>query len=628
MQMKRSTTITGTPIPKDKFPDQVYSEDDLSREEQKFLTMYMTHFLLQYMDSECKSAIEFPSGISYEVRVILHHICDKLGLGSITRGPKGKGSKKRVVVAPMQLHEERFKKARKGRDVVIHNALKQYKYKTFLPPQVTIQEQTYTVVEEEKVKHAQGIGFEASWEALIAANKEDMKENVSNNSPEKKPAAVPNDGKDYSLSTDEYQIYIAGENKNVVNKDAMDDDEEGEDGDLKVYSSEFINPRTSLNWGNEPDTEVMTPTEDAHIAEDHIQGDSDPDEEMEDEEDEEEAKTNNIDVANLDKLTLEDLKARPDKITTVTVVSVTHQSAEFSWEVPECNNSPITEYNVKCKEMDSDTMETSFKSFYKSEKNSVIVEDLKPNTWHTLDVRAVNEFGYCPLNSNIIGFCTTKMERGALFSWGDNSQAELWFNEEDTQSKIFDNDNHVAYGPLQVKIFSKIATSIVSWFGSTIATIFVTQPKNMIQAGIIFEEEDDSLAQDSKEEDKMFKSLPFQSMISEQVAKAQCGVSYFMALSVSGKVYTSGANSYGQLGHSHSPMDSTNTFQTVKELLFEDTSDRENDKSRKDFIVDIAAGYSHCIALSSKQQVYIWGEKTIFPPNRESEKCAGMWLQS
>jgi len=150
----------------------------------------------------------------------------------------------------------------------------------------------------------------------------------------------------------------------------------------------------------------------------------------------------------------------------------------------------------------------------------------------------------------------------------------------------------------------------------------------MIQAGIIFEEEDDSLAQESKEEDKMFKSLPFQSMISEQVAKAQCGVSYFMALSVSGKVYTSGANSYGQLGHSHSPMDSTNTFQTVKELLFEDTSDRENDKSRKDFIVDIAAGYSHCIALSSKQQVYIWGEKTIFPPNRESEKCAGMWLQS
>lgn len=47
----------------------------------------------------------------------------------------------------------------------------------------------------------------------------------------------------------------------------------------------------------------------------------------------------------------------------------------------------------------------------------------------------------------------------------------------------------------------------------------------------------------------------------------------------------------------------------IEDLVFED-----------DFVVDIAAGYTHCLALTLKRRVFIWGQKCNYPPNKSYEE--------
>ena len=74
---------------KEKLPEVLFKTESLSSDEQLHMTMYMTHCLLMYIEEKAESAIELPPGISHSSRVIIHHIADRLGLGSITKGNKG-----------------------------------------------------------------------------------------------------------------------------------------------------------------------------------------------------------------------------------------------------------------------------------------------------------------------------------------------------------------------------------------------------------------------------------------------------------------------------------------------------------------------------------------------------------
>lgn len=84
-----------------------------------------------------------------------------------------------------------------------------------------------------------------------------------------------------------------------------------------------------------------------------------------------------------------------------------------------------------------------------------------------------------------------------------------------------------------------------------------------------------------------------------------------MALSSDGKVYSWGSNQFGQLGLYHSKFAKNNSGEPIyaarfpvliEDLVFED-----------DYVIDIAAGTSHCLALTSKQKVFLWGRGCMYP---------------
>lgn len=108
-------------------------------------------------------------------------------------------------------------------------------------------------------------------------------------------------------------------------------------------------------------------------------------------------------------------------------------------------------------------------------------------------------------------------------------------------------------------------------------------------------------------------------MIPEKVVKVECGLHYSVLLGTSGKVYSWGADSFGQLGQEHNEMNNSITDSSIKavrrplpikELLFED-----------DYVIDIASGYTHCLALTAKQRVFQWGQGCAFSPNQESSSA-------
>jgi hypothetical protein len=49
-------------------------------------------------------------------------------------------------------------------------------------------------------------------------------------------------------------------------------------------------------------------------------------------------------------------------------------------------------------------MQEEFKSVCKTEINKALIEDLTPNTWHVVDIRAINKYGYSPQSSSIVSF--------------------------------------------------------------------------------------------------------------------------------------------------------------------------------------------------------------------------------
>lgn len=89
----------------------------------------------------------------------------------------------------------------------------------------------------------------------------------------------------------------------------------------------------------------------------------------------------------------------------------------------------------------------------------------------------------------------------------------------------------------------------------------------------------------------MIVSSPFMSSLTTKVVKVQCGYSFSLALTTQGQVYSWGGNLFGQLGLGHSSLGRKNCSNQIiaakKPTLIEDFV------SSDDFVIDIAAGYTH-----------------------------------
>jgi alpha-tubulin suppressor-like RCC1 family protein len=599
--------ISGIPVTKDKIPDQLFKDTELTKEERLYSAVFIAHFLMMYKEAGVEAPIEFPTGMQNDARVLVQHVSDRLGLGSLTRGPKGKGNKKRIIVGLIEKHREKFEKAKKGRDMIIVNAIKQYKYKTFSPPQVTIRDEVYQIVDEQKENFKKGLDFTKSWQLIEIKSEDDMKKEV-NVGDKADPASLPKDGKDWSLSTDEFKIYISGENKEVVNKNAFKEDtfqmDNGEE--VKMYETEFINPLIP-SWNQ--DDEDFNDSSNGEI--DMEAEDSSPSDE----------KLNNICTENLNSLTLESFEGRPDKISEVRIVKVEQNSVELEWEVPEWNNAEITEYIVKWKEVHRETMQEEFKSVCKTEINKALIEDLTPNTWHVVDIRAINKYGYSPQSSSIVSFWTLKSVNGWYYAWGKNSNAELGLLENDIENTAFyRSDANISIGPIKSSL--NFVSSVEWWEGESLIIVDKLQDKNLLHWGLFydFNEEESPFVYNESDLTSPINGTPYLVGIPEKAAKIQCGIQNNLVLGVSGKVYTWGFNKYGQWGQQDSNMSNegkkiirVNYPQVVKGLLFKD-----------DFIIDIAAGPTHCLALSKKQRVFMWGNMCKYPPGYERSPDLGL----
>ena len=352
----------------------------------------------------------------------------------------------------MDLCKERFEKAKQQRDIIIFNSIKMHRYKTYDAPEVTIQKNVYKLAEQEEVNYKAGLDYEQSWQKYVTANNAELDKQVElEKSKRMEPTKqMPKDGKDWSLSTDEYDIYVSGENKEVVNKD--------ESSDLKMYGSEFINPQApgSSTWADLGyDIDSLNQK---NIAEndDDMEDEGDCDSPMEGDDDDESDKEETPEkpdyskLENLADMKLEDFEGRPDKISKVTISDISSNSVTLKWDIPDCNNNEISQYIIKCKEFDEVNFESTFKSIYKSETNSVTIEDLRDDCWHIIDVRAENVHGYCPQTSDLLGFKTMAERSGTLYSWGNNEQMELLLSVEDASNLKICKDNSVIV-PQQIK---------------------------------------------------------------------------------------------------------------------------------------------------------------------------------
>ena len=229
----------------------------------------------------------------------------------------------------MDLDRNRFEKAKKGRDTIIHHAMKSYKYKVYDPPEIVMQKECHKTTEEQVKNRKEGKDFNKVWDEIVDTQEETMKEVVNIGNGESENKKLPIDGKDWSLSTEGFQIFISGENKDVVNKDAYKDENEQQLPKVLDEEESKNDSRTSEKEG-ENNEEIEVEEED-----------SDSDFSFE------EHKTNNIQIEGIENLTLETLKARPDKIIHLSLLKVTATNAEITWKIPDCNNSEIIEYTIK-----------------------------------------------------------------------------------------------------------------------------------------------------------------------------------------------------------------------------------------------------------------------------------------
>ncbi|CCI48945.1 unnamed protein product [Albugo candida] len=86
----------------------------------------------------------------------------------------------------------------------------------------------------------------------------------------------------------------------------------------------------------------------------------------------------------------------------------------------------------------------------------------------------------------------------------------------------------------------------------------------------------------------------------ESIERIFCSTALSLILTKSGKVYSTGANAYGQCGIGTESV----SIHKPQRILF---SGEEKD-TQDEIIIDVASGYQHGIALTENGAVYTWGK--------------------
>jgi alpha-tubulin suppressor-like RCC1 family protein len=81
--------------------------------------------------------------------------------------------------------------------------------------------------------------------------------------------------------------------------------------------------------------------------------------------------------------------------------------------------------------------------------------------------------------------------------------------------------------------------------------------------------------------------------IGERIDSIECGYRHAIAKSSLGKIYTWGSSNKGQLGHDHLHSELSPRYLQI---------DKKNNKK----VVQIAAGYSHCIVMMEHNKEIYW----------------------
>jgi alpha-tubulin suppressor-like RCC1 family protein len=87
------------------------------------------------------------------------------------------------------------------------------------------------------------------------------------------------------------------------------------------------------------------------------------------------------------------------------------------------------------------------------------------------------------------------------------------------------------------------------------------------------------------------------------VSKVVCGSMFSGLLTSTGQVFTWGDNQHGQLGIKNQHVV---WVQSPTEVRYE---------KEKPFVRDLACGFNHAIALSDRDEVYVWGKAMAVCPN-------------
>ena len=92
-----------------------------------------------------------------------------------------------------------------------------------------------------------------------------------------------------------------------------------------------------------------------------------------------------------------------------------------------------------------------------------------------------------------------------------------------------------------------------------------------------------------------------------------CGDLFSGILTAEGSVFTWGYNNYGQTGINN---EKTFYVQQPHKINFENR-DAYAPKDAPIFIKDLACGFNHCVALTDKNQIFVWGRRMGIYPNIE-----------
>lgn len=86
------------------------------------------------------------------------------------------------------------------------------------------------------------------------------------------------------------------------------------------------------------------------------------------------------------------------------------------------------------------------------------------------------------------------------------------------------------------------------------------------------------------------------------VVKVMCGNMFSGLLTASGQVYTWGDNQHGKLGLRNQEVQAAQGPTLIN-------------LSSQEFVKDIACGFDHCVALTAKNELYVWGRRMAIYPN-------------